>query len=107
MGALQWHDSMEEWNSIPDRTATLHDQYEIAKERLDSAFDEVIKALEDAKSRKVVQFISFFTCYFIISFQIAELEEARLRQEHAIDDLYRKMYLNEARVKDAMWFVLC
>ncbi|VDP30675.1 unnamed protein product [Heligmosomoides polygyrus] len=80
----KWRDSMAEWSAIPDRSASLHDQYEAAKVHVEMAFDDLLKALEEAKANK--------------------LEETRQKQEVAIEDLYRKMNLNEARVSDALRF---
>ncbi|VDO51838.1 unnamed protein product [Haemonchus placei] len=80
----KWRDSMAEWSAIPDRSASLHEQYEAAKVHVEMAFDDLLKALEEAKTNK--------------------LEETRQKQEVAIEDLYRKMNLNEARVSDALRF---
>ncbi|VDM51941.1 unnamed protein product [Angiostrongylus costaricensis] len=67
----KWRDSMAEWSAIPDRSASLHEQYESAKVHIE---------------------------------MLAQLEETRQKQEVAIEDLYRKMNLNEARVSDALRF---
>ncbi|VDL75723.1 unnamed protein product [Nippostrongylus brasiliensis] len=83
----KWRDSMAEWSAIPDRSASLHEQYEAAKVHVEMAFDDLLKALEEAKTNK-----------------LAQLEETRQKQEVAIEDLYRKMNLNEARVSDALRF---
>ncbi|KJH50846.1 b-box zinc finger [Dictyocaulus viviparus] len=83
----KWRDSMAEWSAIPDRSASLHEQYESAKIHVEMAFDDLLKALEEAKTNK-----------------LAQLEETRQKQEVAIEDLYRKMNLNEARVSDALRF---
>ncbi|KAK6026964.1 b-box zinc finger, partial [Ostertagia ostertagi] len=83
----KWRDSMSEWSAIPDRSASLHEQYEAAKVHVEMAFDDLLKALEEAKTNK-----------------LAQLEETRQKQEVAIEDLYRKMNLNEARVSDALRF---
>lgn len=50
---LQWKNSLGEWSSIPDRHASLHEQYETAKSRLEFNFEQLAQALEDAKQRKV------------------------------------------------------
>lgn len=83
----KWRDSMAEWSAIPDRSASLHEQYESAKIHIEMAFDDLLKALDEAKANK-----------------LAQLEETRQKQEVAIEDLYRKMNLNEARVSDALRF---
>lgn len=44
---------MAEWSAIPDRSASLHDQYEAAKVHVEMAFDDLLKALEEAKANKV------------------------------------------------------
>ena len=76
---------MSEWSAIPDRAASLEEQYERAKNRLEQTFNNIIRAVEDAKIKKM-----------------SELEDGRHQQEQAIEELYRKMNLNEARVNDAL-----
>ncbi|CAI5445972.1 unnamed protein product [Caenorhabditis angaria] len=79
--------SMEEFSSLPEKTNNLMQQYESMKYRVESYFEEISKTLEELKMKKLV-----------------ELEEARQKQEQAIDDLARKMTINESRIHDAIGF---
>ncbi|CAI4232439.1 unnamed protein product [Auanema sp. JU1783] len=83
----KFRESMNEWSAIPDRASTLNNQFEIAKARVEQTFDEHMRALEEACAAK-----------------LNELEDARQKQEHCIEDLYRKMNLTESRVNDALSF---
>ncbi|CAB3403511.1 unnamed protein product [Caenorhabditis bovis] len=84
----KYDNATTEFNRLPDRTAQLQEQYEVARYRLEAYFDEILKAINEAKQTKLL-----------------ELEDARHRQEHNIEELYRKMNVNEARVHDAFAFV--
>lgn len=83
----KYNNSVADMNSLPDKSQQLNEQYEIAKYRVEKHYDELRSALEE-NHQKVLN----------------ELEEARLRQEVNIDDMYRKSQVNEARVHDAINF---
>uniref|UniRef100_A0A8R1IQ79 B box-type domain-containing protein n=2 Tax=Caenorhabditis japonica TaxID=281687 RepID=A0A8R1IQ79_CAEJA len=83
----KYNSSVAEMNSLPDKCQFLNEQYEMAKYRVEKHYDELRNALEDSRQKMV-----------------SELEEARIRQEGNIDDMYRKAQVNEARVHDAINF---
>ncbi|KAF1761736.1 hypothetical protein GCK72_009992 [Caenorhabditis remanei] len=83
----KYNNSVADMNSLPDKSQQLIEQYEIAKYRVEKHYDELRSALEE-NHQKVLN----------------ELEEARVRQEVNIDDMYRKSQVNEARVHDAINF---
>ncbi|UMM23556.1 hypothetical protein L5515_004220 [Caenorhabditis briggsae] len=83
----KYNNSVADMNSLPDKTQQLNEQYELAKYRVEKHYDELRCALEENR-QKVLN----------------ELEEARVRQEGNIEDMYRKSQVNEARVHDAINF---
>lgn len=83
----KYNNSVADMNSLPDKSQQLNEQYEIAKYRVEKHYDELRNAIEE-NHQKVLH----------------ELEEARIRQEANIDDMYRKSQVNEARVHDAINF---
>lgn len=83
----KYNNSVADMNSLPDKAQQLNEQYEIAKYRVEKHYDDLRTALEE-NHQKVLN----------------ELEDARVRQEANIEDMYRKSQVNEARVHDAINF---
>ncbi|PAV88036.1 hypothetical protein WR25_20288 isoform B [Diploscapter pachys] len=83
----KWTNSMNEWNSVPDHSASLHNQYENAKAKIELVAEDLQRLIEEVKVQK-----------------LAELEEIRHTLEQNIEDLYRKINVNESRVNDALSF---
>ncbi|CAJ0580867.1 unnamed protein product, partial [Mesorhabditis spiculigera] len=83
----KWADSMNRWATGTDKHASLEQQFEVARARIDMVYETIQQLLEETRNRK-----------------LKELESERNRMDDELYDLERKVDVTQSRVADAVGF---